>query len=52
MPSGSKVFKGYRALGFVSNHVPLCLRHHQKHNEIYVVTCIGKSFHTYNVSGI
>ena len=50
MSSGSKIFAGYRALGFVSNHVPLAVRHHQKHKENYVVTCVGKSFHTYNVS--
>lgn len=46
----SKIFTGYRALGFVSNHVPLAVRYHQKHKENYVVTCVGKSFHTYNCS--
>jgi len=46
----SKIFTGYRALGFVSNHVPLAVRYHQKHKEHYVVTCVGKSFYTYNVS--
>lgn len=49
MPA-SKIFAGFRALGFVSNHVPLSVRHHQKHKENYVVTCVGKSFHTYNCS--
>jgi len=50
MPVASKIFAGYRALGFVSNHVPLAVRYHQKHKENYVITCVGKSFHTYNVS--
>lgn len=50
MPVSSKIFTGFRALGFVSNHVPLAVRYHQKHKENYVVTCVGKSFHTYNCS--
>ncbi|XP_060608574.1 WD repeat-containing protein 36-like isoform X2 [Ruditapes philippinarum] len=50
MPAPSKIFTGYRALGFVSNHVPLAVRYHQKHKENYVVTCVGKCFHTYNCS--
>ncbi|KAL4237143.1 WD repeat-containing protein 36 [Mactra antiquata] len=50
MPPASKIFTGFRALGFVSNHVPLAVRYHQKHNENYIVTCVGKSFHTYNCS--
>ncbi|KAK3090298.1 hypothetical protein FSP39_010724 [Pinctada imbricata] len=50
MSSSSKIFHGYRALGFVSDHVPLSLRHHKKHKENYVITCVGKSFHTYNCS--
>lgn len=49
MPA-SKIFTGYRALGYVSNHVPLAVRHHRKHRENYVITCVGKSFHTYNVN--
>ena len=50
MPVGSKLFAGYRALGFVSDHVPLAVRYNQKHKENYVVTSVGKAFHTYNVS--
>ena len=46
----SKVFTPYRALGLTSNHVPLDIRYNAKHKENYVVTCVGKSFHTYNVS--
>ncbi|XP_069127390.1 WD repeat-containing protein 36-like [Argopecten irradians] len=50
MPVASKIFEGYRALGFVSNHVPLAVRYHKKHKDNYVVTCVGKSYHVYNVS--
>lgn len=50
MPVASKIFEGYRALGFVSNHVPLAVRYHHKHRDNYVVTCVGKSFHVYNCS--
>ncbi len=50
MPLPSKLFTGYRALGFVSNEIPLNVRYHQKHRENYVVTCVGKAFQVYNVS--
>ncbi|KAI8786613.1 WD repeat-containing protein 36 isoform X1 [Biomphalaria glabrata] len=46
----SKIFAGYRALGFVSNHVPLATRYHKRHKENYIVTCVGRSFHVYNTS--
>ncbi|XP_077993533.1 WD repeat-containing protein 36-like [Glandiceps talaboti] len=48
--TGSRIFVGYRALGFHSNHVPLALRYHKKHRESYVVTVVGNAFHTYNCS--
>ncbi|XP_037086803.1 LOW QUALITY PROTEIN: WD repeat-containing protein 36-like [Pollicipes pollicipes] len=47
MPTSSKIFKGYRALGFVSNHVPLLVRYIHKRKENLIITCVGKSFHTY-----
>ena len=50
MPLPSKIFAGFRALGFVSNHIPLDVRYSQRHKENYVVTCVGKAFHVYNVS--
>ena len=50
MANPSKIFTGFRALGFTSNHIPLAVRYHKKHKENYVVTCVGKAFHTYNVS--
>lgn len=50
MPSASKIFTGYRALGYVSNHVPLAIRYQEKTKEHYVITSVGKSFHTYNCS--
>ncbi|XP_014828162.1 PREDICTED: WD repeat-containing protein 36 [Poecilia mexicana] len=48
--TGSALFTGFRVLGLYSNHVPHALRYHQKHREFYVVTSVGKSFHTFNVS--
>ena len=50
MTEGSRIFAAYRALGFISNRVPLVVRYNKKHKENYVVTCVGKAFHTYNVS--
>ena len=47
---GSRLFTGYRALGFTSNAVPLCVRYDEKRRENYVLTCVGRAFHTYNVS--
>ncbi|XP_028273149.1 WD repeat-containing protein 36 [Parambassis ranga] len=46
----SSLFSGFRVLGLYSNHVPHALRYHQKHREFYVVTAVGKSFHTFNVN--
>ncbi|XP_015915378.1 WD repeat-containing protein 36 [Parasteatoda tepidariorum] len=50
MPQPSKIFISYRALGFVSNHVPLNLRYITSRKESLVVTAVGKSFHTYGCS--
>ncbi|XP_013888907.1 WD repeat-containing protein 36 [Austrofundulus limnaeus] len=51
MPGGgSCLFSGFRVLGLYSNHVPHALRYHLKHREFYVVTSVGRSFHTFNVS--
>lgn len=46
---GSALFSGFRVLGLYSNHVPHALRYHKKHREFYLVTAVGKCFHTYNV---
>ncbi|KAL8567228.1 hypothetical protein ACOMHN_046638 [Nucella lapillus] len=48
--SASKIFTGYRALGYVSTDVPFAMRYHKKHKENYVVTSVGRSFHVYNCS--
>lgn len=50
MSSGSKIFTGYRALGFVSDHVPLATRYNKRLKENYVITSVGNAFHTYNCS--
>ena len=43
----SRLFCGHRALGYVSNQVPLVSRYVRKRRETLVATCVGKSFHTY-----
>lgn len=45
--SGSKLFRRNRALGFVSNHVPACTKYVKNRKTHFVVTCVGRSFHTY-----
>eukprot|EP00066_Takifugu_rubripes_P003221 XP_003965647.1 PREDICTED: WD repeat-containing protein 36 [Takifugu rubripes] len=47
---GSSLFSAFRVLGLYSNHVPHAVRFHQKHREFYLVTAVGKCFHTYNVN--
>ncbi|KAJ6669733.1 hypothetical protein lerEdw1_000282 [Lerista edwardsae] len=46
---GSALFSGFRALGLYSNHLAHVLRYHRRHREFYLVTAVGRSFHTYNV---
>ncbi|TGZ53856.1 WD repeat-containing protein 36 [Temnothorax longispinosus] len=43
----SRIFARNRALGYVSNHVPLVTRYILRRKEHLVVTCVGKEFHTY-----
>ncbi|CAH0553974.1 unnamed protein product [Brassicogethes aeneus] len=50
MPGGSKVFLPTRSLGYVSNHIPLQVRYIKSRKENLIVTCVGKSFHTYGIS--
>ncbi|XP_026286831.1 WD repeat-containing protein 36 [Frankliniella occidentalis] len=50
MPTGSRVFLQNRALGYVSNHIPLVVRYIQRRKENLIVTCTGRAFHTYGCS--
>ena len=47
---GSKIFGGFRALGYVCDHLPLSVRRHHLQKENYVVASIGRAFHVYRVS--
>lgn len=44
----SVVFQPYRALGVVTNNVPASLQ--TRGAEHFITTCVGRAFHTYNVS--
>ncbi|XP_023323395.1 WD repeat-containing protein 36 [Eurytemora carolleeae] len=44
---GSKVFAGFRPLGYVSNHIPCVTRYITSRKEHLIITVTGKSFHTY-----
>ena len=46
--SQSQIFSPFRAVGYVSNHVPFVLD--VKGSESFVTTVVGKSFHIYNCS--
>lgn len=48
--NASRIFTGYRALGLVSNHIPLITRYIAKRKETLICTVIGNSFHTYRVT--
>ena len=43
----SRIFTGHRALGYVSNHVPLQCRFVHRRRENLIVTSVGRAFHTY-----
>lgn len=45
--SQSKIFLRNRALGYVSNEVPHVTRYIERRKENLIVTCVGRSFHTY-----
>ncbi|XP_065339194.1 WD repeat-containing protein 36 [Cloeon dipterum] len=47
MSTASKIFVPNRALGFVSNHIPLETRYIERRKESVIVTCVGRHFHTY-----
>lgn len=46
----SKIFLRNRALGYVSNHIPLITRYIKRRKENLIVTCTGNAFHTYSCS--
>lgn len=48
--TASVLFAGFRALGLFSNDVPHVVRYNALKHRFYVTTCVGKSFHTYDVS--
>lgn len=50
MAQSSKIFVPCRGLGYVSNHLPLQVRYIKSRKENLIVTCVGKSFHTYGIS--
>ncbi|ERE81548.1 WD repeat-containing protein 36 [Cricetulus griseus] len=47
--TASVLFAGFRALGLFSNDVPHVVRYSALKRRFYVTTCVGKSFHTYDV---
>ncbi|XP_036165773.1 WD repeat-containing protein 36 isoform X2 [Myotis myotis] len=47
--SASALFAGFRALGLFSNDIPHVVRFNALKRRFYVTTCVGKSFHTYDV---
>lgn len=49
-PTASALFAGFRALGLFSNDIPHVVRFSALKRRFYVTTCVGKSFHTYDVS--
>lgn len=45
--NGSRIFLRHRALGYVSNHLPVVSRYIRRRKENLFVTCVGKAFHVY-----
>lgn len=48
--TASALFAGFRALGLFSSDIPHVVRFSALKRRFYVTTCVGKSFHTYDVS--
>lgn len=48
--TSSALFAGFRALGLFSTDIPHVVRFSALKRRFYVTTCVGKSFHTYDVS--
>lgn len=46
-PPASRIFSSYRALGYISNDVPLIVRYVNIRREHLIVTTVGKSFLTF-----
>ncbi|XP_071864291.1 WD repeat-containing protein 36 [Bombus fervidus] len=44
----SKIFFKNRALGYVSNHIPLVTRYITRRKENLIITCVGDTFLTYS----
>ncbi|KAM9253950.1 WD repeat-containing protein 36 isoform 3-T3 [Dugong dugon] len=47
--TSSTLFAGFRVLGLFSNDIPHVVRFSALKRRFYVTTCVGKSFHTYDV---
>uniref|UniRef100_A0A8D0KL04 WD repeat domain 36 n=2 Tax=Sus scrofa TaxID=9823 RepID=A0A8D0KL04_PIG len=47
--TASALFAGFRALGLFSNDIPHVVRFSALKRRFFVTTCVGKSFHTYDV---
>ena len=47
---GSKIFSGFRALGYVCDHLPISIRRHRAQKENYAIASIGRAFHVYRVN--
>lgn len=47
--TASVLFAGFRALGLFSKDIPHVVRFSALKRRFYVTTCVGKSFHTYDV---
>lgn len=45
--NSSQIFLRHRALGYVSNHLPVQVRFIRSRKETLFVTCVGKAFHVY-----
>ncbi|XP_076062093.1 WD repeat-containing protein 36 [Oratosquilla oratoria] len=50
MAPASKIFIPHRALGMVSNDIPLVTRYIQRRKENLIVTVVGNCFHTYGAT--
>ena len=48
MSTSSRLFEGYKSIGFVSSSVPHLVRYIEKINKIQIVTVVGRCFLVFN----
>ncbi|CAK9297882.1 unnamed protein product [Gordionus sp. m RMFG-2023] len=50
--TNSKIFLPFKALGYVCDHVPICLKYNPRLNKYDIITAVSKVIHLYKYKGL